>query len=149
MSETTGTFETPRPGFVVVQSDGVAHEFGTYMFNSEFGEVTKFDIGRLADEVSVTGGMGQVIFYILKNFRYEITVEIIQDKAAKLPGPGDLIEFPVAGIKGRVKGDVKITADDSNAHKISLTASSWDSLDNGGAGTLTVVDPTAAQQPNS
>lgn len=145
----TGSFDTKRPGFVQIGNTDKAVTYGTYMFKSTFGEVTKMDLGREAEEVLVTGGYGQLLAFLLKNFHYTLSLEIIIMGDDPIPGPGDEVEFPLVGVKGRVKGSVKRTADDSNAHKISFEAYSWDSLDNNGAGTAIVYDPSSSASPSS
>lgn len=140
----TGSFNVKRPGFIQISNTDKAVTFGTYMFNSTFGEVAKMDLGREAEEILITGGWGQLIAFILKNFHYTLSMEIIIMGDDPIPGPGDEIEFPLVDVKGRVKGNVKRMADDSSAHKYSLEAWSWDALDNNGAGTAIVVDPSLA-----
>lgn len=143
----TGSFETKRPGFVQVSATDKEVAFGTYMYKNTMGEITSLSHARVADEIDVTGGMSQLIAKIYANHRYELNVTILVMGEDPYPGPGDEVEFPALNLRGRVGGNVTKNADPGNAHTVTFTITSWDSLDNAGAGKATVVDPSATPNP--
>ena len=143
-SVSTSTFETRVPGWIEINNNDEGVLFSTAQFGNKFGEITKMELGREADAVELKGGWQQVKAYILTNFSYSLSLEINMKAGVTPPGPGDQITFPLAGVKGIVKPGVKLGVSANGVQTLTLQATSFDSLSNGGMGVRTLVAPPAA-----
>lgn len=125
-------------GFVEVNNGDSRTVFGTAMLGKAFGEITSMGLSRDAEKILVEGGWKQVVAYFLTNFSWKLELEIQVDSEVDMPGVGDMIQFPLVGIKGRIEPGLKISQPNGGVRTMSMSVTSYDSLNDGGAGTRIV-----------
>jgi len=104
-----------------------------------FGEAKSANVKRTADKEEFLKNAGSLRACVLKNPRFELSLETLFDDSVDAPGLGERIAFPLVGVVGRIL-DVEPKWDQSGARMLSITATSWDSLGNSGAGSAQAFD---------
>lgn len=101
---------------------------GTCMLGEAYGEVKNASLVRTGQEEEMTGCLGEIIAYMIKNPGFELKMECRFDSDVEPPEILDAITFPLAGIVGHVTPGTEVKWDEGNARMLSFTAKGWDAL---------------------
>ena len=128
------SLETKVPGYIVIADDPQNIEFATCQLGNEFGSVESASVKRTADIEELEKCGGNLLAVVMKKLRFEMTLKTLFTSDVTAPGLGEKINFPLAGITGRVMG-VDVDWEKSGQKMLSIEVSSFDSfVDNYGAG---------------
>jgi hypothetical protein len=133
---------TRRPGEIIIANNPEYIVFGTCMLGDTFGSVESASVKRGADTEEIMKCGGALLAYIMKNPFFELTLKVLFTSDVTPPELGQLIEFPLAGISGRIIPSIDIEWEKDGQRMMSITAKSWDSLNNEGAGSAEFYDGT-------
>jgi hypothetical protein len=115
--------------------------FGTCMLGDEFGKVKSCGLKRNADQEVIKKANTQgILAIILTNPKFELSLDTQFTADTEPPGIGDPIDFPLAGVTGRVL-DIDVKWEENGHRGMTISATSWDTLGSDGAGTLALVNP--------
>lgn len=117
---------------------------GTCMLGDDYGEVKNATLTRTGQEEELTGCMGELIAFLIKNPGFELAMECRFDADVEPPELIDEVTFPLAGIKGYIKPGLEIKWEEGGVRMLSLTAAGWDSLQGAGVKRWTWDDATDA-----
>ncbi len=131
---------TKIPGEIIIADDPDNIIFGTCMLGSTYGSVESASVKRGADMEEIKKCGGKLLAVIMKNATFELTMKCIFTDEVDPPGLGDLIQFPLAGIKGRVVPTVDVEWEKEGQRMISINCKSWDVLSGEGAGLAKAYD---------
>lgn len=137
------SFNTRFEGQIILAPNPADMVFGTVMLGDLFGEVTSASIVRAADLEEVKAA-GSVFAAIMSNPKFEFEFETTFRNSVNPPGLGDLLQFPFAGIKGRVLPPITIKWSENGHRGLSIKATSWDNFQavNQGGGNAYTFDGT-------
>lgn len=124
---------TLYPGHIVIADSPENIIFGTCEIANSFGEVKSADVKRTADQEMLNNAKGSLRACVLKNPRFELSLETLFTDDITAPGIGEAIGFPLVGVIGRIL-DVTPKWSDAGGRTLSITATSWDSLGASGSG---------------
>lgn len=113
--------------------------FGTAMIGDTYGSVISANIKRDGQLEEITS-YGNLLAAIIANPSFELTLNTVLTADVAIPGMGELIDFPLAGITGRIMPGIEVAWEELGHRGLSITAKSWDSLNNDGAGDAQVYD---------
>jgi hypothetical protein len=119
-------FNTNIPGHILLGDEDII--FGTAMLGDEFGEILKCDLERTGKEIEIENSRQGLRAVILANPGFALDLEVTFDATVDPPGMGDPIEFPYAGVIGRVMPGAKIMWASGAQRKLSFKAAHWDSM---------------------
>lgn len=111
---------------------------GTAMLGNDFGMVVTANVTRDADKEEIEGAGGNLRAVVLKKIRFELELETIFDSGVEPPGLMEQITLPFAGVTGRVM-KASIKWERGKERMLSITASSWDALEDAVAYKLDTV----------
>jgi len=119
---------TRYPGQIVIAENPSNIVFGTVMLGNVYGTVESASVTRQADikEVEAAGGILLAIILSKPDFAFKFKVLFSDDKTP--PDFAELIQFPFAGIQGRVLPPIVIDWEKSGHRMLSIEAKSWDSF---------------------
>lgn len=137
------SFTTRYAGQIVIANSPDDMVFGTVMLGDVFGEVISANIAREADVDEVMAA-GSLLAAILQNPKFQFSFETMFRDDIEPPTLAQLIEFPFAGIKGRVMPPITINWEEKGHRGLSVQATSWDSFaaTNQGGGSASIFDGT-------
>jgi hypothetical protein len=115
------------PGHIVIADDPQNIIFGTCQVGDEFGEVKSASVKRTADKEDLANAKGSLKAAVLRNPRFELTLETLFTADVAAPGLGEQIAFPLVDVVGRIL-DVEVKWEDASGRMLSITATKWDSL---------------------
>lgn len=118
-------FNTNIPGHILIGDDDVV--FGTAMLGDDFGQILSFDLDRSGNEVEIEKNTGGLRAMIIANPAFKVDMEVEFSADVALPGLGDPISFPLAGVAGRILA-VKAGWKSRNSRKATIKAAHWDSM---------------------
>lgn len=126
-----------------VISDGpLTGLYGTAMLGNTWGEITGADLAQSAEVTEIKVGK-KIVAIEIAGGKHTLNLTIKLTKDTEPPGIGDIIQFPLEAMQGRVTGEAKLAFSDADFATYTCAATSWhDIKTNGGAGTLT-TDITA------
>jgi len=142
------------PGHIVIADDPQNIIFGTTQVGDEFGEVKSASVKRTADKEDLANAKGSLKAAILRNPRFELSLETLFTADVSAPGIGEQILFPLVGVVGRIL-DVEVKWEDASGRMLSITATKWDSLTGetaehfDGASWTPVEDTVEVSSPNA
>jgi hypothetical protein len=135
-------FTTRYDGQIVIADAPEDMVFGTAMLGNVYGEVLSASIIREADVNEVIAA-GSLRAAILQNPKFQFEFEVMFRESVEAPGFAELIEFPLAGISGRVMPPISIKWAEGQHRSLAIKATSWDHLaENDGAGQAYTFDGT-------
>lgn len=104
------------------------------MIGDVYGPVVSASVKRDGQLEEITK-WGSLLAAIINNPNFEMTLNTVFLSAVDPPGLGELIDFPLANIQGRILPGIEISWEEQGHRGLSITAKSWDSLTvNNGAG---------------
>lgn len=101
---------------------------GTAMLGDDYGTVRSASLTRVGQEEELTGALGELVAYLVKNPGFELQMECRFDSDVPAPEILDQVTFPLAGIKGYIAPGAQINWEEGGVRVLSFTAKGWDSL---------------------
>lgn len=135
---------TTYNGAPLAVTDQNAIVLGTAMLGDNYGTVKSASLTRTGAEEELTGALGQLIAYLIKNPGFELQMECRFDSTVNPPEILDQITFPLAGIVGYVKPGAEVKWEEGGVRMLSFTAAGWDSLQGVNVKRYRWNDPTDA-----
>ena len=137
------SLNTTYPENYIIISDNPANiVFGTCTLGDEFGKVKSCGLKRNSDQDIIKKANNQgILAIVLTNPKFELTLDTQFTSEIEPPGIGDEIEFPLAGVVGRIL-EIDVKWEENGQRGMTITATSWDTLGNNGAGDLAIIDVT-------
>lgn len=126
-------FTTRYAGQIIIAENPTDMVFGTVMLGDVFGKVLSANISRDADVAQILAA-GSFMAAIMTNPRFEFEFETMFSDDANPPELAQDIEFPFAGITGRVMPPIVVDWAENKHRGLKIKATSWDSLGSEGAG---------------
>jgi len=127
-------FTTRYDGQIVIADSPDDMVFGTAMLGNAYGEVISATILREADVNEVLAA-GSLLAAILSNPKFQFEFETMFRESVEAPGFAELIEFPFAGISGRIMPPISVKWGENEHRTLSIKATSWDNFaENEGGG---------------
>lgn len=126
-------FTTRYDGQIIIAENPTDMVFGTIMLGDAFGSVISANIIRDAD-VDTLLKAGSFLAAIMTNPRFEFEFETMFSDNVDPPELAQDIEFPFAGITGRVMPPITVDWKEKGHRGLKIKATSWDSLGSEGAG---------------
>lgn len=120
------SFLTRRPGEIIIAESPNKITFGTCMLGNVWGEVESATVSRTADIEEIEKCGGDILAVILRKMRFELKFKILLRADAAPPQLAQLIEFPYAGVKGRILPPIDIGWEKAGHQTLDITAMSWD-----------------------
>lgn len=131
---------TRYPGEIIIADSPDNIVFGTCMLGSTYGQVESAQIKRGSDLEELKGCGNKLLAAIMSNFNFELTMKVLFTTDVDPPDLGELIDFPLAGIQGRIVPSIDIDWENAGQRMMSITAKSWDVLGTNGAGSAKSFD---------
>lgn len=131
-------------GTQVISDGPLVGLYGVAMFGSTWGEITDVGLSQGAEVTEIKVGKKLVAVEISGGkHTLDLTIKITKDTDP--PGIGDIIQYPLEGMQGRVIGEPKLAFADADFATYTCQATSWhDFTTNGGAGKLS-TDATTSE----
>lgn len=119
--------ETRYPGEILIADDPANLVWGTCALGETYGSVESANVDRASDVDELVKCNGILLAAVLSNHKFQLTLKTIFTVDVIAPGIGESIDFPLAGISGRIlKAGVEW---EKKGHKmLSIEATSWDGL---------------------
>jgi len=135
-------FTTRYDGQIFIADNPEDLVFGTAMLGDTYGEVISASIIREADVQEIIAA-GSLKAAILQNPKFQFEFEVMFRDSIEAPGFAELIEFPLAGISGRVMPPISIKWAEGQHRTLAIKVTSWDHMiNNDGAGNAFTYDGT-------
>lgn len=136
-------FTTRYQGQIIIAEAPEDIVFGTVMLGDIFGEVESANVTREADVEELLAA-GSILAAILKNPKFQFEFETMFRGDVQPPSLAELIEFPFAGISGRVMPPIGVKWSVNGHRMLTIKSTSWDrfAATNEGAGTAYEFDGT-------
>lgn len=115
-------------GAILAITDRDKLVLGTCMLGEAYGEVKSASLTRTGAEEELTGCLGEIIAFLVKNPGFELKMECRFDSDVDPPEILDAITFPLAAVTGHVKPGSEITWEEGGVRMLSFTAAAWDSM---------------------
>lgn len=134
-------FTTRYDGQIIIANNPSDMVFGTVMLGDVFGEVISANLSREADVERVQAA-GSLLAVIMTDPLFKLELETMFRADVDPPSLAQLIEFPFAGIKGRVMPPIAIQWEEKGHRGLTITVESWDafSATNQGGGNAFTFD---------
>lgn len=115
-------------GTILAVTDKDKLVLGTCMLGEAYGQVRSASLTRTGEEEELTGCLGELIAFLVKNPGFELQMETRFDSDVEPPEILDAITFPLAEIVGYVKPGSEVSWEEGGVRSLSFTAAGWDSL---------------------
>lgn len=134
---------TRYPGQIIIAESPADIVFGTVMLGNVYGQVISATVVRDADieELQAAGSVYAVLMSN-PNFQFDFKTSFRNDVTP--PGFAELLNFPLAGIQGRIMPPIQIEWEEKGHRGLSIKAKSWDRFEavNQGGGNAYTFDGT-------
>jgi hypothetical protein len=134
---------TRYDGQIIIAENPTDMVFGTIMLGDLYGQVLSANLLREADVEEVKAA-GSLLAAIMQNPRFAFDFESMFSDDVEPPGLAELMEFPLAGISGRVMPPIAVKWTENGHRGLSIKATSWDKFAevNEGGGNAYTFDGT-------
>jgi hypothetical protein len=133
------SINTRYPGQIVIADDPANIVFGTAMLGTEYGSVESASVTRDADRTEIEKAGGNLLALVLSKARFDLKFDVLFTDDVEAPGLAETIEFPLAGITGRILPPIEIKWEKKGQRMLSITATSWDSFSGSGEGDIAEI----------
>ncbi len=119
---------TRYPGQIVIAESVSNLEWGTVMLGTTYGSLESATVTRDGDLEKLQKAGGKLLAVIMSNMLFKLDMKCLFSSDVTPPDVGDLVTFPLAGIKGRVLPGIKIDWEKDGHRMLSFSCESWDSF---------------------
>lgn len=121
------SFLTRYPGQIIIAESPEDIVFGTVMLGDAYGQVISASVVRDAD-IEELMAAGSIYAALLSNPNFQFKFKTSFRNNVTPPGFAELINFPFAGIKGRIMPPITVDWEEKGHRGLSIEAKSWDAF---------------------
>lgn len=132
------------PSHITIADDPANIIFGTCMIGTSYGQVESATVKRAGDVEELKACGNKLLAAIISNTHFELTLKTLFTADVTPPGLAELIDFPLAGVTGRILPPIDIEWEKAGQRMLSITAKSWDCLSEDGVGAATYAGGPAS-----
>lgn len=126
---------------IVIADDPSNMVFGTVMLGTTYGEVISCKLAREGD-INKVKAAGSLLAVIISDPYFSLELECMFRDDITPPGLAEAVDFPLAGITGRVIPPIGISWGENDHRKLTIKVESWDAFGNEGSGSAYTFDGT-------